>query len=196
MDGKDLIIESINASSEKFATALVRSANEEKEEKLEQIKQEQQVKMQKAIEKAHSDAELIVSRKLSVAQLEASKIELLAKQKLIDSVYQSAKTRILNMTDNVYRDFVFSYIKEYAENGDIVIVAKRDEKRITEQHIDDLASSLNIVLSYSCDTHDGMGGVILSNKKYDKNLTLESILSSVRQETESKVIKILFGKGK
>ncbi len=194
MEGKELIIESILDSANKFANALVKSSQNDKDAILDGVKLELEAKMQSDIQEATSQAELIVSRKQAVASLEASKIVLASKQKLIDSVYTMAKKRIQNMTDNIYRDFISGFIKQYAESGDTVIIAERDKKRVSKEYILELGQKMNIVLQFSSDTHDGDGGVILSNNKYDKNLTLDAILKEVREMTESETVKKLFSK--
>lgn len=192
MDGKEAIINSIISTAENQAAALISQADNERKETLEKSRAELERKKSEAIEKANADAALSIERRVSVARLERSKTMLAAKQELISRVYAEAVTKILNMTDNIYREFIDGFIKRYADDGDTVIIAERDAKRLTKEWLDKTAQKLGLTLTLSAEYHDGRGGIILSGKNCDKNLVLDVLANTVKGETEAKVSEKLF----
>ena len=74
-----------------------------------------------------------------------------------------------------------------------MIVAKEDDKVITKKLIADIAKKSKKSLKKSDEFGDFKGGVILSGKNYDKNLTLELELSLIKEKIESNIDEILFG---
>lgn len=192
MDGKEAIINSIISDAESRAAALVSQADNDRKESLEKSRAELERKKKEAVEAAQRDAALTVERRVSVAQLERSKTLLAAKQELLSRVYDEAITKILNMTDNIYREFTDGIIERYAENGDRVVIAERDAKRLNGEWLEKTAARLKISLTLSEEYHGGRGGIILSGKKCDKNLVLDVLANTVKGATEAKVSEKLF----
>ena len=192
MSGKEAIIDSIISSAENSAAALLSQANNERKELLEKNRLEEERKKAEILDKAREEAALSVSRKVSVAQLEKSKTLLAAKQELLSRVYEESVTKILNMTDNIYREFIGGFIDAYAEDGDVVSVSERDAKRLNKEWLDAAAEKKGISLTLSDKSHDGRGGIVLSGKNCDKNLVLDTMASNIKGKTEAKVSDILF----
>lgn len=132
-----------------------------------------------------------VARRKSVAELDVKKLLLKAKQQTITSVFEEAEKAICGLPDVKYSAFIEKLIKTYAEDGDMVIISQNDAKRITEEFIAKIAKQLNIALKYSNDG-DFSGGVILSGKKCDKNLTVKMLLKEYREQSEMKIASMLF----
>ena len=193
MDGKEAIINSIISAAESSAAALLSQADNERKEALEKNRLELERKKSEETAKAREEAALYVSRCVSVAQLEKSKTLLSAKQELLSRVYDESVTKIMNMTDNIYREFIGGFIEAYAEDGDSVSVSERDAKRLNKEWVDALAKKKGISLTLSGKYHDGRGGIILSGKNCDKNLVLDVMAAAIKGKTESKVSGILFG---
>ena len=192
MDGKEAIISSIISTAEKDAAAVLSQAENEKKEALENIRLELEHKKNEAIESAKEEAELSVKRRVSVANLEKSKTLLSAKQELLKRVYDEAVTKILNMADNIYREFIGGFIDAYAEDGDSVMISERDAKRLNEQWVKESAKKKGISLELSGEYHDGRGGIILKGKDCDKNFVLDIAAAEIKGTTEARVSQILF----
>lgn len=193
MDGKDAIIQSIIASAEKKAEAIVSDAMAEKDAAIEKTRNELERKEREALAAAREEAKLSVGRRVTLAELDKKKMLLKAKQSVIDKVYDAAITKTLNMTDNVYRDFLGELIRRYADDGDEIIVAERDVRRLSYDWATELGRSIGKELSLSTKRHGGRGGIILSGYKCDKNLTLDTLLSEIRPSTEGEIAERLFG---
>ena len=193
MDGKDAIIGSIISTAENSAAALLLQADNDRKVALEKSRLELERKKSELLESARKEAELSVSRKVSVARLEKSKTILAAKQELLARVYDEAVTKILNMTDNIYREFIGGFLEAYAEDGDAVITSERDSKRLNKEWVDAIAKKKGISLTLSEKYHGGRGGIILSGKNCDKNLVLDVMAAAIKGKTEAKVSSKLFG---
>lgn len=192
MEGKDAIINSIISSAERSAESIVSDAIAEKDALLERVRNDLSRKESEELERAMREAELTVERRMTIAALDSKKLALAAKQEVIDKVYDSAVAKVLNMTDNVYREFIGGFVEKYADNGDEIIIAERDVKRLHYDWAESLARKLNKNITLSSKFHKGRGGVILSGAKCDKNLTLEALVKEVRPQTESAVAQKLF----
>ena len=191
MDGKEAIIAEIIQKAEDAAAALLRDANAERDAELEQARAEQSRKRDAAVAAANRAASETVERGKSLCALETRKVMLAAKQQLIDRAYEQAERKILNMTDHVYREFMGELIVKYAEDGDRVVVAERDVRRMHADFIAEIAKKSGKHVTLSEQTHSGSGGVILAGKRVDKNLTLSALLHELRQKTQGEAAKRL-----
>lgn len=192
MDGKEAIINSIIAAAEKKAEAIVADALAEKEELLEKTRVALEAKEKEAVSRAEAEAEKTVARKLTIAELNVRKQLLAAKQTVIDKVYDAAITKTLNMADNVYREFIGGLVQRYAGDGDEIMIAERDAKRLNYDWATSLGVKIGKDVSLSQKYHGGRGGVVLTGYKCDKNLTVETLASEVRDKTEGEIAARLF----
>lgn len=192
MDGKDAIINDIITNAERKAAAAVADATAQKDELLEKCRNELARKEREELERAQRQAELSIERRQTLAVLDGRKAELAAKQAVIDKVYDAAITKTLNMTDNVYREFIAGLIEKYADDGDEVMIAERDSKRLNYDWVSALGAKLGKDLTLSSKYHHARGGVVLVGYKCDKNLTLDTIVAQIRLNTESEIASRLF----
>lgn len=192
MDGKEAIINTIIGTAEKQAEGIVNDAIAEKDALLEKTRNELAKREREELQRARDAARLAVERRLTLARLDGAKLSLAAKQAVIEKVYDAAINKVLNMTDNVYREFIGGFVEKYAENGDDVMIAERDAKRLHYDWADGLSHKLNMNVTLSPKFHKGRGGVVLVGNKCDKNLTLDTLVKEVRPLTESAIAEKLF----
>ena len=192
MDGREAIIADIIEKANSAAQALISDAQTERAEALERAGREENKKREEALAEAHEAAEAVLSRRATLSSLDARKTMLAVKQQLIDAAFEEATRKILNMTDHIYREFIGGFIEKYADDGDRVIIAERDEKRLREDWLDSLCAKTGKRIALSDERHRGKGGIILSGKISDKNLTLETLMASLREKYLSDVAKRLF----
>lgn len=192
-EGKTAIIERILSSARQKAAGIISDAGREREELLSSVADKALKDKKAEVEAAEKEREAVISRKTALAELDTKKLLLKAKQDLIDRVYREAIYRITTMADNIYRDFIGGIVLKYAESADTVQICKKDAGRLNAEWVDSLAKKRGIKLSLSSDFHEGSGGVILKNPKYDKNLTLDTIVKQMRPKTEGIVAEKLFG---
>ena len=194
MEGKDAIINSIIATAESKAQAIVADAIAEKDSLLEMTRNRLEQRERETLAHAEEEARKTVERKVTLAELDRRKLLLKAKQALIDKVYDAAIAKTLNMTDNVYRDFIGGLVARYADDGDEVMVSERDVRRLPYDWATKLGESIGKDLSLSGKYHDARGGVVLVGYKCDKNLTLDTLVKQIRPETEAEIAEKLFGR--
>lgn len=192
MDGKEAIISNILQNAQAQASAILKRANDEKAEQMQTTRVYCEKIRNDSIEKADRDSLLLIDRRKSASCLEKGKSILFAKQQVLDNIYKEAIQKILNMTDNIYRDFIGALIKKYAENQDVVMICERDSKRLHSQWLEKISEEIKMVLTLSSDFHSHRGGVILASQRYDKNLTLDVLINEMRAEYDLKLVKTLF----
>jgi len=134
----------------------------------------------------------ILSRKAMSARVDSSKIILLSKQNAIDTVFEKAKQKILKMSDKEYFELIGVLIIKHASINDEVVFSKKDKKRVPKDFLENLSKKHKLSLKMSDETHSLSGGVLLKGKKYDKNLSIDTLLSLARESIESEVSKVLF----
>ncbi len=136
------------------------------------------------------ECENILVRKNTVATLDTRKIILQAKQEVIDNAFVVAKEKILKDTAS-YQKFMSAEIAKYFENGDELIIGKKDTA-LDASFIKALAASTGKKIVVSKEVGNFVGGVIIKSAGYDKNLCIDTILKTKREEIEAQVSEILF----
>ncbi len=164
------------------------------------------LKAQETIERAHNDIAIyreknmhetfelrdeIVRRRISVANLEAKKSMLKARRDVLDSVYDDA-IEVVCGDDKTYLALI-SKMLDYAEDGEEVCISERDKDRITRDFVKSEADRRGIALKLSDEYADIRGGIVLRGKNYDKNLSVETEIKFLRDETEPQIAESLFG---
>ncbi len=134
----------------------------------------------------------IDERSRSVAELDARKLMLAAKTQVLDSVYAKTLEKLRNLDKEQYGALIFAML-ENAKDGDVVIISKREKDIVTKQSLADFAKKKGIKLTLADKFGDFDGGVIISENGVDNNFTLDVEVSILREQTETKIAKEIFG---
>lgn len=134
----------------------------------------------------------IDERSRSVAELDARKLLLAAKTQVLDSVYAKTLEKLRNLDKEQYGALIFAML-ENAKDGDVVIVSEREKDIVTKQSLADFAKKKGIKLTLADKFGDFDGGVIISENGVDNNFTLDVEVSILREQTETKIAKEIFG---
>ena len=130
-------------------------------------------------------------RILTMANLEARRVVLKEKECLIEEAYKKALVKIKRLGKKSYQDIIKRMLLKVAKSGPgEVIISREDRKRITPSFI----KSINKELKISKEERGISGGFILKRKKIEINNSFESLLRSKREELESRLVRILFGR--
>jgi len=155
----------------------------------------------KAIERAQTDAdvlrersradsailrEVIMSRFVTTAKIDAKKALLRSKQNLIARAFSDA-IEMVRCDNKRYAKFI-EHVVAQAEDGDKIILSKEDAY-LTEAKIKAMTSKK---IKVSSERGNFSGGVILSGKETDRNFTLDAILADLKKELEITLAGILF----
>ncbi len=192
MNNKEAIIQKIIDDAKAVAAANIDEANDTASQILgraqRQVDKFVETNAQKADEK-YADA---LKRSQVVSNLDVKKLVQGAKKKVIDKVFEEALEAI-KADKKRYLALLEGMILSCCEDGDEVVPAMGEDKLITKKFVSDLSKKSGKSLEKSESEGDFKGGVMLSGKNYDKNLTLELELSLIREKLESKIDAILFG---
>lgn len=134
----------------------------------------------------------IDERSRSVAELDARKLLLAAKTQVLDSVYAKTLEKLRNLDKEQYSALIFSML-ENANDGDVVTVSEREKDIVTKESLADFAKKKGISLTLADKFGDFDGGVIISENGVDNNFTLEVEVALLREQTETKIAKEIFG---
>ncbi len=134
----------------------------------------------------------IDERSRSVAELDARKLLLAAKAQVLDSVYAKTLEKLRNLDKEQYSALIFSML-ENAKDGDVVTVSEREKDMVTKESLADFAKKKGISLTLADKFGDFDGGVIISENGVDNNFTLEVEVALLREQTETKIAKEIFG---
>jgi len=134
----------------------------------------------------------IDERSRSVAELDARKLLLAAKAQVLDSVYAKTLEKLRNLDKEQYSALIFSML-ENAKDGDVVTVSEREKDIVTKESLADFAKKKGISLTLADKFGDFDGGVIISENGVDNNFTLEVEVALLREQTETKIAKEIFG---
>lgn len=136
-------------------------------------------------------AEELEERAQTVAELDAKKILLAARQQVLDDIF-SATLKKLKTLDVKTRKKLLLAMLEYAEDGDTVTVAASDATALTQADVKKFADSKGIALSYSV-SEAVNGGMVLSGGGVDKNFAFDVEVEQLREEYETSIAKEIFG---
>lgn len=137
------------------------------------------------------EEEAVAVRRETVARLEARKIELGAKQKVIDEVFKRALNKLIDLSEKEYQNVIVGML-DYAEDGDIVTVNKTCKSMLPKVFFTSYAKLKGIKLGYNTAGGNFEGGMILSNGKVDKNFTFEAELRELREKLMPEIVAKLF----
>lgn len=195
MQGKEAIINRILSDAKAEAKANLDDA-QKKADKLFSSANEQCEKMRNDFEKdkkrIHDE---ILFRSSVVAELDAQKYVLQAKNLLISQTFEKVLDKLKKLDSKVY-DKLISKMLEFASDGDVVTVSSNDKKSFTKEKLADFAAQKKVKLSLSKDNGDFVGGIVLSSGGVDKNITFETEISQLKEEYEEVVAKMLFSEDK
>ena len=130
-----------------------------------------------------------IRNRVATAELEGKKYRLNAKQQLINKCYQLAYEQLLKQSDKERLALIGSLIDKYAEQGEVVYVAEKDGKLVTQKYLDGFERGLKLGKRYIA----ADGGIVLEGAGYEKDLTLSRVIRYAREQTEAKVAEALLG---
>lgn len=137
-------------------------------------------------------------RILGMAQLDARKEMLMAKQELIAEAFQQALQRLVNLEERTYlallRQMLLSAVKTGEET---LILSPRDKAKIPAEFWENLAKELKASgragkIFPGLESPEVKGGFILQSSGLEINSSFNALLSMHREELEPEVAAMLF----
>lgn len=194
---ENLISKIITDANEK-STGIVNDAKVKEAELIAKKKDEAEKLAKSVIEKAALEGKNLFDRAISKSELKVRNEKLIAKQQVIDKVFNEAIKELNNMSSEDYLNYIKNSLKSIKLQGhEEIIVSENDKDRIGEEFIKELNKSIakdvekaNIILSKN--TRQINGGFILARSGIEFNYSYDALVNSLRYEIENEVAMMLF----
>lgn len=141
-------------------------------------------------------AESIAERYAAAARLEVKKIRLAARKRAVEAVYEKAKQRLQKLSEEETLRLFNRLLCAYAEEGDKVIFADNFAYENSVKLLPVFAEKKLSVISAAQKSVQIDGGMYLTGKTADKDLSFDALLKADMEENESKVASAIFGKNR
>lgn len=189
---KEAIIDKILSDANLKGDAIIGEANEKADEIISLAAKQCKDYLYKSKTEIDRLTLEIDERSRSVAELDARKLLLAAKTQVLDSVYAKTLEKLRNLDKEQYSTLIFAML-ENAKDGDVVTVSEREKDIVTKESLADFAKKKGISLTLADKFGDFDGGVVISENGVDNNFTLEVEVALLREQTETKIAKEIFG---
>lgn len=186
------ITQKILSEAKESAAAAMADAQKQGQELIAKAQADAAQLEKQAQQQAQQEHEVILQRRISVAELEARKMRLAAKQEVIARSFDEALERLANLNESEYIAFLADGISKAAEDGSQVLLNARDHDAVGDKVIT-LVRAMGKKVTLSDETIRAKGGFILRCGAVELNATLETMLGAVREEVTPQVVKALFG---
>lgn len=141
-------------------------------------------------EKAAAERE---ERLVSVAQMEARKVTLGAKQEMVEKAYIRALEKLCAMPDEQYVAVLADLLVQASSSGhEEVVFSKEDRERVGKAAVEKANAASGKKLGLSAESQPIKGGFILKDKNVEVNCTFETLVRLQKAETAGAVVKKLF----
>lgn len=189
---KEAIVEKIISDAHLKADSIVAEANAKADEIISAAAEECKEYMYSF--KSETDKMIfdVDARTKTVAELDARKLTLAAKTKVLDVVYERTLENLRNLDKEAYSALVFGML-ENAKDGDVVTISKREKDIVTKESLAEFAKKKGIKLILAEQFGDFDGGIVLGGNGVDKNFTFEVEVALLKEQTEAKTAKEIFG---
>lgn len=176
--GKENILAAAEEEKSKVLSKKVSSANEIAKE---------------ILEKAEVEAKSKKERVISSAKLKVRNNKLAAKQEIINEVFEKSIDKLTTLSKEEFLSFLENTISSMNLTGrQTLILNKEGLKFVDSEFIDKLNKKINAEITLSETAGNFKGGFILENNGIEINSTYEALVSSLRDELEFEVAKVLF----
>lgn len=142
------------------------------------------------------DAEVMRSRMLRMAELEARKEQLGAKREVIDQVFDTVLGAMRSMPEDQQVNYNKRMLLEAASGGEEILCDKTDQGLFSDKLIADvnaeLAKAGKKPLTLSKESRQTGGGFVLKQGGLEVNCCYEALLDTHRQSMEAEVAHMLF----
>lgn len=148
---------------------------------------------QEILKKAEADAKSKKERVISSAKLKVRNNKLAAKQEIIDEVFEKSINKLTELSKEQFLNFVKNSILSMNLTGkQTLILNETGLKFVDDSFIDELNKEVKATIALSKTAGNFKGGFILENNGIEINSTYEALVSSLRDELEFEVAKVLF----
>lgn len=138
--------------------------------------------------RAEKDSKLLFERRESVAGLEARKMQLTAKQELIQESFDQALKEMQNLSDGEYYRFLTKHLSAYEKEGGEIQLNEKDLKSYGAK----LESDYKGKFTVSNEPITISGGFLLKQGSIFINASIEKLVADQKDKMTSDIAKVLF----
>ncbi|ATD55642.1 V-type ATP synthase subunit E [Clostridium chauvoei] len=181
--------------SEERKGNILASAEEEKNKILSKKVNKAKELEAEIITKAELEAKTRKERILSAAALKVRNNKLAAKQEVIQDVFKKSVDKLTTLSKEEFLNFVRESILALGEIGDQTLILNNEGLEVVDiAFIYELNEALgnNGNIKLSSEAGEFKGGFILEKNGIEINNTYEALVSSLRDELEFEVARVLF----
>lgn len=188
------ILEEAKVKKEEF----IKEAKEDGKKILDKKTAEAKIIEKNTIEKAERESVIRRERILSNAELKVRNEKLQSKQKVIEKVLEKSLEKLSSLSKEEYLSYIKERILTLPIDGDEkIIINLKDKLLITEDFTNEVNSELVKKgklgnLSLSDEARDFKAGFILEKNGIEINNSFEALISSMKDELEYEVARVLF----
>lgn len=177
------------------AQAIIAEANKKAEKDAKAIIDDAMARVQKMLDSAKQNAEIAEKGR---AQADAMTIKLgvlSLKKELLANARNTAKAKLMQMTDAEFTSIFSKYLCESELAGEFELIPSTAHRKLAEKAKPKLEKSANITLKISSKDADVDSGFILSCDDYDVVFSLDAILDDIFEKNEKAIADTLFNTG-
>ena len=190
MDQKEIIAQKIIEDASLRAQKSIDEANAQASALVQEAEKQANEQIQSAIDVAKEDGEKLIERRNTIARLDAKKQILVAKQALINQVFDRATALLEGMNKQDYLALLVKQIEKYAESGDKILLSVKAPLSKEELEQSPVCQKLGLLVEKQ---GNFSGGIIIVGAKKDMDLTFTSIVKSQQEELAGEIARKLFG---
>lgn len=191
MSGIENILKGINKDSEKICDSIIADAKLKADEIINEAKQNAKAFLEAEKETAEKNAENIISRGISRAELLSKRIFLSNKQELISEAIENAKAKLLSLEGAEYLDILKNIIKKNSTGAEgEIIFSEADKKSFKDDFLAFLKENKLSLSEKSLPEKEK--GFIIAYSNTEENCTFNEIFEADREAFSDKVQSFLF----
>lgn len=190
---KEAIIDKIIGDAQAKADSFIADAKEKADEILSLSAEQCKTYLATSQTETYRMCEDVEARAKTVADLDARKLQLGAKSQILNRVFERALEKLKDLNGDRAKELLFAMLDKVAEDGDVVTVCESEKDLLTKDELSAFAKKKGITLTLADAYGNFDGGLILTGKGVDKNLTYNVEIDALRDEVETEIAKEIFG---
>ncbi len=195
MNGIEKITERIIQNAEQEIAEITREAQAKAEEITARYEGTARKEVSEILSRGKTAAEERVERLAGAALLESRKLELAAKQEMLNRAFDAAMERLRGLPESEYATLLAKLAAKASRSGkEEILLSKEDRSRIGEKIV---RETNNLIpggggLTLAEDSAPIQGGLILRDEDIEINCTFDSLIRRVKSDMATELAGILF----
>ena len=190
VSASEALVKRIISEAEDKAAMIAQSAKDYYDLTVQKADREAKEIVENAKLQADARCKEIKRARATLSAIETKKTFLTAKQNVVEEVFSRAIEKLEALDPDGYLKLIDKLLKTYAAEGDEVIVSEKAPVTVQQVRDLDLVKKLSLKVKK---TGEFGGGIVLSGKAFDKDLSFKALCEAEKEKTETEIAKKLFG---